>query len=168
MTEPLEIERKYLIHRPAAAELTGCSLWYEIEQTYLESPPEVTARVRRRVCDGREERFYTEKERRTDRTCVERERPIDAEEYARLLQRRRRDCRTIRKRRWCLPWEGLLFEIDLYPFWEHLAIMEVELSDEGQEVVLPPQIRVIREVSGDVRLKNVSLAQYIPTEAELL
>lgn len=167
MTEPLEIERKYLIHR-VDPEVLPCTKMYAIEQTYLTAPEGITARVRRRCCQGREEFFYTEKERRTDVTCVEREEVIDRRQYETLLERRRTDSRTIEKTRCCIEHDGLIFEIDIYPFWKQIAVMEVELSSETQTFTLPPQITVIREVTGDKRLKNAVLARHIPTEEELL
>ena len=57
---------------------------------------------------------------------------------------------------------------DVYPFWEHTAVLEIELPDEGAPVSIPPQIRVLREVTADRRLKNAVLAQRIPDEHELL
>ena len=104
MSEPLEIERKYLIRRPDEEALRAlCSSVYEIEQTYLRSQEGVTARVRRRVGE-REEFFHTEKERRSDRTCVERERQIDHAEYERLLLQRAEDALTIQKTRYSQWW----------------------------------------------------------------
>lgn len=63
---------------------------------------------------------------------------------------------------------GRVLEIDVYPFWEHTAVLEIELPDEGAPVSIPPQIRVLREVTADRRLKNAVLAQRIPDERELL
>ena len=168
MSEPLEIERKYLILRPDEEALCAlCSSVYEIEQTYLRSEEGVTARVRRRVGE-REEFFHTEKERVSDRTAVERERQITREEYERLLQTREENALTVSKRRYCLPYEGFTFEIDIYPFWQRVAVMEVELDSEAQKFALPPQITVVREVTDDYRMKNAALARHIPDEAELL
>lgn len=48
-------------------------------------------RVRRRQEGEKVEYFYTEKEFRTDRTCLERERAVTEEEYHRLLVRRREE-----------------------------------------------------------------------------
>ena len=168
MTEPLEIERKYLIAYPNVECLRPlCSAVYEMEQTYLHADPGVTARVRRRVGE-REEFFHTEKQRLTDRTAVERERRIDRTEYEKQLQARDENALTICKTRYCLPYGGLIFEIDVYPFWQSVAVMEVELSSEEQLFDLPPQITVIREVTNDRRMKNAALARCIPDEAELL
>lgn len=155
MSEHLEIERKYLIAMPDTRALrAACSHVYEMEQTYLAAAPGVTARVRRRQEGERVEYFYTEKEFRTDRTCVERERAVTEEEYHRLLVRRREEGVTLRKTRWCMLYAG--------------RVLEIELPDEGAPVSIPPQIRVLREVTADRRLKNAVLAQRIPDERELL
>lgn len=168
MKQPLEIERKYLIAYPDAAALRPrCSAVYGMEQTYLLSAPGVTARVRRRVGE-REEFFHTEKERITARTHVERERTITSEEYRQLLECRDPAAFTICKTRYCLPHDGLTFEIDVYPFWKTVAVMEVELEGEEQPFTLPAGITVIREVTEEPWMKNAALARHIPDEAELL
>ena len=60
MTEPLEIERKFLIEMPERAVLDRCPTRWEIWQTYLLAPPGISARVRRRVGET-EQFFHTEK-----------------------------------------------------------------------------------------------------------
>ena len=137
MTEPLEIERKFLIEMPDRTLLDRCPVRWEMWQTYLLSRPGVSARVRRRVGET-EQFFHTEKQRLTDRTCVEREREIDAREYEALLAQRDPARVTIHKVRYCLPEGGLVFEIDVYPFWRRLAVMEVELQREDQRFTVPP------------------------------
>ena len=168
MSQPLEIERKYLIAYPDTDALRRrCSAVYEMEQIYLRAAPGVTARVRRRKGE-KEEFFHTEKERITDRTHVERERLISREEYEALLLNRDERAMTIRKMRYCLPHEGFIFEIDIYPFWEKVAIMEVELEREEQAFTMPEGITVIREVTHEKFMKNAALARHVPDEAELL
>ena len=141
MTEPLEIERKFLIEMPERAVLDRCPTRWEIWQTYLLAPPGISARVRRRVGET-EQFFHTEKLRLTDRTCVERDREIDAREYEALLAQRDPARVTIHKERYCLPEGGLVFEIDVYPFWRRLAVMEVELQREDQGFTVPRGLRV--------------------------
>ena len=53
-------------------------------------------------------------------------------------------------------------------FLRRLAVMEVELQREDQGFTVPRGLRVLREVSGDWRLKNAALAGYVPPEEELL
>ena len=160
MTEPLEIERKFLIEMPDRTLLDRCPVRWEMWQTYLLSRPGVSARV-----GETEQFFHTEKQRLTDRTCVEREREIDAREYEALLAQRDPARVTIHKMRYCLPEGGLVFEIDVYPFWRRLA---GELQREDQRFTVPWGLRVLREVSGDRRLKNAALAGHVPPEEELL
>ena len=85
-----------------------------------------------------------------------------------LLRQQDPDRVTIHKERYCLPEGGLVFEIDVYPFWRRLAVMEVELQREDQGFTVPRGLRVLREVSGDWRLKNAALAGHVPPEEELL
>ena len=154
MTEPLEIERKFLIEMPDRTLLDRCPVRWEMWQTYLLSRPGVSARVRRRVGET-EQFFHTEKQRLTDRTCVEREREIDAREYEALLAQRDPARVTIHKMRYCLPEGGLVFEIDVYPFSAERAV----LFQYGEgSAALPEEITVLREVTGDADYKNRKLA----------
>lgn len=168
MSQPLEIERKYLIAYPDTEALQPrCSAVYDMEQIYLLAAPGVTARVRRRVGE-KEEFFHTEKERINARTHVERERIITREEYEQLLLQRDEKAFPIAKTRYCLPHDGFTFEIDVYPFWKNVAVMEVELEREDQPFTLPEGITVLREVTEEPWMKNAALARHIPDEAELL
>ena len=63
---------------------------------------------------------------------------------------------------WCIPFDFHVLEIDLYPFWNDQAVLEVELKSEEEAFLLPPEIRVIREVTEDPRYLNSSLARELP------
>ena len=63
-----------------------------------------------------------------------------------------------------LPYDGKDFEIDVYPFWQDKAVMEIELTDEMETVMLPPEIEIIKEVTGDRRYTNAALAKAIPED----
>ena len=160
-----EIERKYLIAMPDPAFLAANAIPSQIEQTYLTPPdPNVTARVRKRGREGDWTYTHTQKIRLSDLRRIEDEREIGEEEYRRLLLQADPAKRVIRKTRWVLPWQGQSFEIDVYPFWTDRAIMEIEMEDEGQAVELPPRIRILRDVTADLRYTNSSLALRIPME----
>lgn len=64
----------------------------------------------------------------------------------------------IRKTRYCLTYKNQYFEIDVYPFWNDKAIMEIELADENAQIEFPDFIKVIKEVTDDESYKNASLA----------
>lgn len=159
--EPFEIERKFLIEYPDLEWLESCPNCQRIEiiQTYLRAAGEDEVRVRQRGLDGNYIYFKTTKRRVTDVKRVEIEQRLSQREYLTLLMEADTTRRQIRKTRYCLTFEGQYFEIDVYPFWNDKAIVELELSDEKTEIVFPPQLRVIREVTDDAAFKNASLAK---------
>lgn len=160
-----EIERKYLIRMPDPAFLAAHAAPSQIEQTYLRRPaPQVNARVRKRGREGAWVYTHTQKTRISDLRRIEDEREISEEEYRSLLSRADPERRTIRKTRWVLPYKGQDFEIDVFPFWEDRALLEIELEDETQPVELPPELEMIREVTGDGRYTNAALSLNIPFE----
>lgn len=158
-----EIERKFLIKNPNAVLLDACESVSEIVQTYL-APAEdgYSERVRKRVSDKVCVYTHTRKKHITDIRRVELEDEIDEAEYNRLLLRADPSRRVILKKRYCLDFRSQLFEIDIYPFWYDRAIMELELSDDAQIISFPPDISIIKEVTGDKRYTNASLARCIP------
>ena len=159
--EPLEIERKYLIEYPDLAYLEGLPNCRRVDivQTYLQSAPNVTARVRRRGRDGAYLYYHTIKQRITDVRRVEIERRIDEEEYARLLLEADPARHPIRKSRYCLMDRGQYFELDVFPFWKDQAVLEIELNDEHTPVVFPDCLKVIREVTGEPEFSTSNLAR---------
>ena len=90
---------------------------------------------------------------------MEIERRLSESEYIRLLMNADTTMRQIRKDRYCLTYENQYFEIDVYPFWNDKAIVEIELSDENAEIRFPEQIKVIKEVTDDDSYKNAALAR---------
>ena len=87
------------------------------------------------------------------------ERRLSKDEYLRLLMDADPTCRPIRKTRYCLTYDSQYFEVDIYPFWQDRAIVEIELSDEQADIRFPEQLRVIREVTDDAAYKNAALAK---------
>ena len=160
-----EIERKFLIKYPDMVMLESCAEGTEIIQTYLLSETKgETARVRKRGSGGAYTYTHTVKTRVSDMRKVEIEREVPEEEYASLLKNADPGRRTIYKQRWCLDYKGQMFEIDIFPFWSDRAIMEIELTDENQAVIFPPEIEIIKEVTHDRRYTNASMAKDIPED----
>jgi len=159
--EPFEIERKFLIEYPDVNELEklpNCQR-VEIIQTYLTSPDGEESRVRQRGLNGNYIYFQTTKRTLTNLKRVEVERRLSKDEYLLLLMEADPDCRPIRKTRYCLTYDNQYFEIDVYPFWNDKAILEIELNTETDIIRFPKLIRVIKEVTDDNSYKNASLAR---------
>jgi len=159
--EPYEIERKYLIEYPDidCLESNPTCQRVEIIQTYLNSHDDEEIRVRQRGVDGNYIYFETIKKKVSGIKRVEIERRLTQEEYLTLLMNADTTKRQIRKTRYCLTYESQYFEIDVYPFWDDKAIVEIELSDENIQVVFPKEIKVIKEVTNDDAYENASLAK---------
>ena len=159
--EPFEIERKFLIEYPdldKLEKLPNCRR-VEIIQTYLSAPEGEESRVRQRGADGNYIYIQTTKKKVTDVKRVEVERRLTKDEYLRLLMDADPDCKPIRKTRYCLTYDNQYFEIDVYPFWDQQAIVEIELNHEQDEIRFPRELKVIREVTDDETYKNASLAR---------
>jgi CYTH domain-containing protein len=160
-----EIERKYLIAYPDVDALLSspyCAA-ARLVQTYLLSEPNVTERVRMRISGESTVYTHTIKMRRTAETAEEREEEIGRDTYEELLRRADPSRRAIEKTRMFLLDTGKYYEIDLYPFWTDRAILELETAEEvGDTVRIPECLRLIRDVTDDVRYKNARLADEIP------
>lgn len=159
--DPYEIERKYLIEYPDINWLENNPSCQRVEiiQTYLKSKTDEEIRVRQRGINGNYVFFQTIKKKVTDIKREEIEKRISQSEYLTLLMEADTTKRQIRKTRYCLTFENQYFEIDVYPFWNDKAIIEIELTTEDQNITFPEQIKIIKEVTDDESYKNASLAK---------
>lgn len=158
--EPLEIERKFLIEYPDVEwleSLPNCRK-VDIIQTYLLCKSGDELRVRQRGENGSYIYFRTMKQRVSDSSRIEKEERLTQEEYLNLLMDADPTKHPIRKTRYCLSYDNQYFEIDLYPFWNDRAVMEIELRSEDAEIRFPKEIKLIREVTDDEQYTNSALA----------
>lgn len=159
--EPFEIERKFLIAYPDLdwlASNPNCER-IEIIQTYLNSAGNDEVRVRQRGVNGHYVYYKTTKRTVSAVKRVEVEQRLTQREYLQLLMQADTTKRQIRKDRYCLTYDGQYFEIDVYPFWDDRAIVEIELADENAEIRFPEQLKVLADVTEDNDYKNASLAR---------
>ena len=158
--EPLEIERKFLIEYPDLnwlESLPNCRK-VDIIQTYLTAEPGDELRVRQRGENGSYVYFKTRKRKVSKTARVEIEERLSQNEYLRLLMDADPAKRPIRKTRYCLTYDNQYFEVDVYPFWNDQAIVEIELRSENTPIRFPKELKILREVTDDDRYKNVALA----------
>jgi len=160
--EPYEIERKFLIEYPNITWLENnrnCKK-LEIIQTYLNANEDEEVRVRQRGNEGNYIYTQTIKRNINDLKRIEIEKRLSKDEYLELLMNADTTKHPIRKTRYCLVYKNQYFEIDIYPFWDDKAIVEIELNNENQEIIFPNKLKVIKEVTEDINYKNSSLASY--------
>lgn len=158
--QPYQIERKYLIEYPdiSLLEMLPNCQRVEIIQTYLTSENGDEIRIRQRGINGNYVYTQTTKTMVNGIKRIEVERRLTQNEYLRLLMNSDISKRQIRKTRYCLASGNQYYKIDIFPFWDNQAILEVELPSETTPVQIPPNITVIREVTYDPAYKNAALA----------
>ena len=167
MDKNIEIEKKYIILIPEEKELSSMENYDKsnITQIYLSSEKAVTHRVRSRERSGKVTYTETKKIRIDKCSAFEDEREITAEEFSELCKKARVDSNPIKKVRHTFLYLGQLFEIDVYPAWKSTAILETELESRETQVEFPDFIKILRDVTGDKRYSNASMAKSFPEES---
>lgn len=159
--EPYEIERKYLIEYPNIKWLENnpnCNK-VNIVQTYLKNDNDEEVRIRRRGIDGNYIYYMTTKREISKIKRVEIEKRLTEREYLDLLMNVDNHVGEISKTRYCLTYNGIYYEIDIFPFCTDKALLEIELRSEDEKIVFPQEINVIKEVTEDDNYKNFTLAK---------
>ena len=152
---------KYLIDLPDlhALETRYAAAGVDMMQTYLtRANPNIVRRVRQQKNGGDYLYFYTEK-RTTGSGQWETEKPISEKEYIRYLMEGDTSLHTVHKTKYRFVYNGCRFEIDVYPFSQDRAIMRAALPENAPVLTAPPEITVLREVTGDPAYKNRQLAK---------
>ncbi|MCF0228178.1 MAG: hypothetical protein HUJ76_00615 [Parasporobacterium sp.] len=163
ITEPLEIERKYLIRKPSDREIADldCRSITEITQVYLTETKEgVSRRIRKRGNDREGYLYYyTEKEHISSSVRIERESIIPEEEFASLMEEADPKRHPIMKTRYCFMFEDRMYEMDIFPFSEEYAFLEIELEDPEDIPKKLPPLDIIRDVTEEKKFTNKAIAR---------
>lgn len=157
--EPMPKKMKYLIAMPDMEQLASAynAATLDMMQTYLrETAPGVERRVRQQRNGTEYLYFYTEKHLMPDGTKWDTEKPISQKDYIQYLMEGDPALHQVHKMKYRFTYHDQRFEIDVYPFCEDKAIMFRYAGSDHVE--LPPEINVLRDVSGDLDYKNRQLA----------
>jgi CYTH domain-containing protein len=158
--KPLEIERKFLIEYPDLDMLNAIKTCRKvpITQAYLETPGEGKFRIRKRG-EGREAVYIkTVKQKINELTRIETEDYISEKEYYDYLDQNKYVRGVISKDRYCIALNSTYYELDIYPFFNDRATLEIELLSEDQPYLLPDFVKLIREVTFEKQYKNKYLS----------
>lgn len=157
MPVPLEIERKFRVPLSVLDSLPGHSVRVSIEQGYLPRVRYGTQeRIRKRGQDGEYVYYLTRKRELRSGVREELERQIGPEEYDLLSGR----CVSyVRKDRWCFLYDNQYFELDdMRQVGKEFALLEIEFTEERQELHMPPWITEYQDVTDDPAYTNFKLA----------
>lgn len=159
--KPLEIERKFLIEYPDINLLSSIKTCRRIPMTqaYLTTPEEGNFRIRKRGDGDKAVYIKTVKIKISDVKRIEMENYITKEQYETNLSKKQYVTGVISKDRYCIVDNNTYYELDVYPFWNDRATIEIELLSEDQPYKLPAFVKLIREVSSEPDYRNLALAQ---------
>lgn len=156
-----EIERKFLIEYPDLDVLNKMKTCRRIPitQAYLTTPDEGYFRIRKRGEDKNAVYIKTVKIKISDLKRIEIENYLSEKEYKEHMNKKEYITGLISKDRYCIVWNNSYYELDVYPFWNDKATIEIELLSENQPYKLPDFIKLIREVTFEKEFRNFALAQ---------
>lgn len=171
MNKPLEIEYKYLIRYPDISLLEKQPDYQcqEMTQLYLELPEGMDengtrCRIRSITEEGITTYIKTFKTSVTNMTRIEIESEITEKEFTNLSQYLRQGFAPINKVRHSFSMRGFTYEVDIFPFWDDRAYLEIEVDSETTHPPIPDFIEIIKDVTADKRYRNTSLAREVLTE----
>lgn len=168
----LETEYKFLIRYPDVNLLAEQPdyMCCELLQMYLNIPEGAaneSGRLRIRRIKTKDNTSYikTCKQKLTEMTRMETEEEITESEFSDLSKFIAEGYSPIAKTRhsFCL-WD-FTYEVDIFPFWDDRAYLEIEVESEDVKPPLPDFITVIKDVTFDKRYRNSALAQKVITES---
>lgn len=169
--KPLEIEYKFLIRFPDIKTLEAQPQYRcdELCQMYLTLPKslsEESGRCRIRSVKNTDGTKYikTFKQKVTDMTRIEIESEITQEEFSRLSRYLNEGYSPIEKVRHSFVLQGFTYEVDVFPFWQDRAYLEIEVESEDTKPPIPDFLSIIKDVTCDPRYRNSALAQSVITE----
>ena len=158
MSKKIEVERKFLVKLPDI-QMLDIRKKIEIDQIYLlRGKNDSQRRVRKLSENGVVSFTYTEKIFLTPLIRNEEEYEIDRTEYLNLLKQVDKSYSPVKKIRYYFNYHNQIFELDVYPFSQDLAIMEIEIDTTEQKIDFPDYVQVLKDVSEDKKYSNAEIA----------
>lgn len=161
----LEIEKKFIIKKLStdALEALGARK-KEINQSYLlPSSDFPVRRIRKVVFEGNTTYYYTLKRPSSGSfTREEIEQEISENQYLGLQKEGDFSLNEIVKTRFIIESDGLVYEVDRFPFFVDFDLLEIELPSEDFSFTIPKEIEILKDVTTDYRFTNIALAKEIP------
>lgn len=161
-TPPAQCERKFLIENIDEIGLSAYDpVVQTITQTYLKERAKGTERRTRKVLSNNAiSYFYSEKRPISPIESIENERLLSQKEYIRLTEEVDPVYGSVGKRRFCFKYNDRYYTIDSYPIIPDYAILNVQLNDKDEQPDLPPEICVVKEVTGDPNYQGHMISKH--------
>lgn len=158
---PLHSQRKYLIQKPSLEQLaqyTSFSVTH-VMRTYLnQSDSGVERRILQVGQNGDFVYYYSERRALPNGEVVEQEEHIDEKNYLALLMDADTRFHPLGCKQISFIYHNQNFRIDLYPFSQDRAVMQIDLTTASPQAVLPDFLSVLRDVTDDPAYRSYAIS----------
>ena len=151
------IEKKYLIKMPDLEQLLKnkhCRKVH-VKQHYL---IDETKKEKEKIVLRREnnKNFYYKVNKKDN---VKYSNSITADQYINKLEDENKKFYNIYKDRYYYIYDSRCFKIDIFPFWDDKAILEIDILSEREQIKFPKFVEILEEVTEIEKYKNYYLAE---------
>lgn len=154
--------RKYLVNIDPTVEenVSNISERMDIVQHYLKSSDEnVERRIRQIGIGDNYTYYYTEKNTSNNSRTFKRERKINEKLYLSYLSEIDNKLFTVIKTRYCFVYENQYFKLDIFNNDDKTGILEIEATNENDEVSLPNFLDIKEDITKYTMYSNYEIAK---------
>lgn len=131
---------------------------FHIEQYYLTSTNGIERRIRRRIRNGNELFSYSEAKYLSTNERIKSDKVLSSRQYYDYKAETDPNLKPINKERHSFINDNMFYKLDIFDFDQSKGLLSAQVG-EGENIVLPPYIKVIKDVTNEVAYKNYYLAQ---------
>ena len=131
---------------------------FHIEQYYLTSTNGIERRIRRRIRNGNELFSYSEAKYLSTNERIKSDKVLSSRQYYDYKAEADPNLKPINKERHSFINDNMFYKLDIFDFDQSKGLLSAQVG-EGENIVLPPYIKVIKDVTNEVAYKNYYLAQ---------
>lgn len=158
---PIQKQHKFLVDKINLNGLKNMHLVkLELEQFFVDATSTQNTMARKTTKNG--EIIYTSTIKRDTDVSDERitiSKKITEKDYGQLLEEIAD--KPIRKCRYCFTYGKQYYRLDIFENPKNLAMLEINLTNEGKEVVIPDFIDVKKDVTEDFEYRNANIFRKI-------
>lgn len=159
---PTGLIRKYLvdIENVDIDNIVTASEKMDIVQHYLKSTnPKLERRIRQIGAGDNYSYYYTEKETINNSRTFRKEKKISDKLYLSYLSEIDNQLFIVIKTRHCFVYENQYFKLDIFNNDKKYGILEIEATNQNDEISLPDFLNIKEDVTKDSRYSNYEIAK---------
>ena len=158
--KPFEAKKKYLIEYPDLSLLEKLENVerVELDQTYLKADNNEKIQIRKRGL-GDDCIYYQTRVRIQNGQLLQVEKRLTKAEYEEKLTQADPTRKQLHRTRYCIIDNNQYMEIDIYPFWNDKAILNIDVLDVNSNVYIPDYVKVVEDITNNPQYFNSELSK---------